>query len=236
MRFASDAHSAAELRAPTKVVLGWLQVLRTCVHEKDKALQILDIIERNARLQMRLIDEHLVHACTAANAMGTETEGECGGNGSEGARKRSRASAQPANHEGPLREKRVLVVDDADDVRDLLSFVLARAGASVSVASSAGEAMRQLCEHAFDVLISDLGMPEEDGYSFILRWRRFEKEAGRTPLPALSLTAYSRNEDRVRALGSGFDAHVAKPVTPPELVARIGDLLKMKSQARPEHV
>ncbi|MCA2959288.1 MAG: response regulator [Silvanigrellales bacterium] len=229
LSFFPASRRAAEFRAPTKAVLGWLQVLRACVHEKDKVLQILEILERSATLQMRLIDEHLASGCTNGVAAAKGSRQEEVSEVPVPASQTHPDVSHVASPEGPLRDKRVLVVDDADDVRDLLSFVLARAGAHVCAASSAHEAMRQLCDQTFDVLISDLGMPEEDGYSFILRWRRFEKESGRVPMPALSLTAYSRQEDKVRALWSGFDAHVAKPVTPPDLVARVGDLLKVKS-------
>ena len=204
-------------------------MIRAWVHDKDKVLQILEILERNANLQMRLIDEHLASGC-ANGVAGTQGSMQEVVTDVHAPVSQRHPDVLPAvSLEGPLRDKRVLVVDDADDVRDLLSFVLARAGASVFAASSAHEAMRHLCDQSFDVLISDLGMPEEDGYSFILRWRRFEKESGRVPMPALSLTSYSRQEDKVRALGSGFDAHVAKPVTPPDLVARVGDLLKFKT-------
>jgi CheY-like chemotaxis protein len=128
----------------------------------------------------------------------------------------------------------VLVVDDADDVRDLLSFLLARAGAQVQGAVSAAEAFHCLISQDFDLLISDLGMPEEDGYSLVARWRLHEAATrGRDDrMPAVSLTAYARPEDRMRALAAGFDVHLPKPMSPGELVAALCDLLAQADARR----
>ncbi len=118
---------------------------------------------------------------------------------------------------------RVLIVDDEPDTRELLAFVLTNCGAQVIQASSAAEALELLQREVPDVLVSDIGMPEEDGYSLIRRVRALPVESGgRTP--AAALTAYAREEDRIRALMAGFQIHVPKPVGPSELVAVVANL------------
>jgi len=118
---------------------------------------------------------------------------------------------------------RVLVVDDEPDAREMLASMLVHCKARVSTASSAEEALERLREELPDVVVSDVGMPGEDGYALIARMRRLpSEEGGRTP--AVALTAYARAEDRTKALRAGFDTHVTKPVQPTELllvVARI---------------
>ena len=118
---------------------------------------------------------------------------------------------------------RLLVVDDEEDTRILLKAVLEKCGASVTTASTAREAIAVLKASRPDVLISDLGMPEEDGYSLIKRVRELsEEDGGKTPSAAL--TAYARAEDRMKVLRSGFQIHIPKPVEPAELVAVVATL------------
>jgi CheY-like chemotaxis protein len=116
---------------------------------------------------------------------------------------------------------RVLVVDDQPDARELLAVVLGGAGAEVSTAASASEALELLGREGVDVLVSDVGMPVEDGYSLVGRVRSLTASL----IPAIALTAYATEEDRRRALAAGFDAHVAKPVEPTELVSIIANLV-----------
>lgn len=111
----------------------------------------------------------------------------------------------------------VLLVEDDRDSRDVLAAVLQAHGALVHACSSAAQALSSAPR--VDMLISDIGMPQMDGYAFIRAWRARELAEGRVPVPALALTAYARDEDRERAIASGFHAHVAKPVSPAELVA-----------------
>ena len=123
----------------------------------------------------------------------------------------------------PLAGMRVLVVDDEEDARDLLAAVLGRCGAEVLTAASAGEALVAFGEQKPDVLVSDIGMPGEDGYELIRKVRTLSAERGGCT-PALALTAYAREEDRERALSSGYQAHAAKPVEPTELAAAVANL------------
>ena len=114
---------------------------------------------------------------------------------------------------------RVLVVDDEDDARRVVRRFLEDAGGIVTAASSAAEAMALLDRKTFDVLVSDVGMPGEDGYSLLRQLR-----AAGSAIPAVALTAYARPEDRTQALAAGFQAHVAKPADAAELIATVARL------------
>ena len=116
---------------------------------------------------------------------------------------------------------RILVVDDDRDTLDTLRAVLTGSGAEVRVAETAADAFAGITGWRPDVLVTDIGMPVEDGYSLIARVRALPREQG-GQTPALALTAYARSEDRVRALSAGFQMHLAKPVEPAELVATLG--------------
>jgi CheY-like chemotaxis protein len=124
---------------------------------------------------------------------------------------------------GELAGVRVLVVDDDHDTLDMLEHVLRQAGAEVQMADSAGSGLDALREWHPHVVVSDLGMPGEDGYAFNDKVRRLPREDGGLT-PAIALTAYARSEDRVRALSAGFQMHVAKPIEPAELVASLATI------------
>jgi signal transduction histidine kinase/DNA-binding response OmpR family regulator len=128
------------------------------------------------------------------------------------------AAATPTVH--PVNGVRVLVVDDDADARDMIAVMLRRAGAQVTTVSSASEAMDTLPVDRPDVLVSDIAMPDEDGYSLIRQIRRLRVEDG-GETPAIALTAYAREEDRARAIAEGFQSHLAKPVDPRDLLARV---------------
>jgi signal transduction histidine kinase/DNA-binding response OmpR family regulator len=114
----------------------------------------------------------------------------------------------------------VLVVDDEPETRELLRYLLEQCEARVTTAASAVEARACLDQAHFDVLVSDVGMPDEDGYTLIRSVRsRPSERGGRTP--AIALTAYARGEDRTKALRAGFTMHLAKPIEPGELLAVI---------------
>ena len=118
---------------------------------------------------------------------------------------------------------RILVVDDEYDARALVGQVLAEHGADVHVAASVEEALEKFAAVRPDVIVSDVGMPDADGYALIRRIRAFASDAGgRTP--AIALTAYARVEDAQRAFVAGYQMHVAKPVEPSQLVIAVADL------------
>lgn len=118
---------------------------------------------------------------------------------------------------------KILAADDEPDARFLLSTVLEQCGAEVKTCSSAAETLAVFEEYAPDVLVSDIGMPEEDGYDLIKKIRRLESKTGKR-IPAVALTAYARVEDRLKALSAGYNMHVTKPVEPAELVLVIASL------------
>jgi CheY-like chemotaxis protein len=120
---------------------------------------------------------------------------------------------------------RILVVDDERDTRELLKAGLSRCGAEVSAASSAAEAIELMRGAVPDLLISDIGMPDEDGYALMRRVRQFPAAAGGR-VPAIALTAYARVEDRMQALRSGYQMHVPKPVEMAELVTVAASLAR----------
>jgi PAS domain S-box-containing protein len=122
-----------------------------------------------------------------------------------------------------LRDLRVLVVEDEPDARNLLSLTLMSYEAEVRDCASAAEALRILDEWRPDVLVSDIGMPFEDGYELMRKVRAREPERGGL-IPALALTAYARAEDARRALEAGYQMHIPKPVEPDELATVVASL------------
>jgi len=126
---------------------------------------------------------------------------------------------------GDLREVNVLAVDDDPDAVRLVAELLEAAGAHVTTASSADEAIDILDVEPPHVVVTDLGMPRVDGYQLLERIRAHRNPLVRH-LPAAALTAYARSDDRVRALRAGFHIHLAKPVDPAELVAAVAALAK----------
>jgi signal transduction histidine kinase/CheY-like chemotaxis protein len=122
-----------------------------------------------------------------------------------------------------LQGLRVLVVDDEKDTREMIRAVLEYCKMEVITAASASEALEAIAQSRPDVLLSDLGMPGEDGYALIAKVRALPAERG-GQIPAAALTAYVRAEDRVKVLRSGFQLHVPKPFEPNELVAVVANL------------
>jgi CheY-like chemotaxis protein/two-component sensor histidine kinase len=126
--------------------------------------------------------------------------------------------------EGPsLRDLRVLVVDDDPDARELIGTILERYGADVAVVGSAEEGMMAIGKRTPHVVLTDIEMPHEDGYSLIRRIRALPPESGGR-LPAAALTAYASPSDRMKVLAAGFNMHVAKPVQPAELAMIVATL------------
>jgi CheY-like chemotaxis protein len=119
----------------------------------------------------------------------------------------------------------VLLVEDEGDARAMLKALLEGSGASVDAVGSAAEAWAMLEGAGCDVLLSDIGMPDEDGYSLIGRVRGHAVRRV-NEMPAVALTAYARDDDRERSLAAGFDAYLPKPVEPTELLALLASLVK----------
>jgi CheY-like chemotaxis protein len=131
------------------------------------------------------------------------------------------------SYEGPERLDglKVLVVDDERDTLDMLKVGLSASGAQVRAVGSAAEALAAFGEDPPDVLISDIGMPDVDGYQLIRQLRELPPERGGA-VPAIALTAYARTEDRLQALRAGYQMHVPKPVELAELIAVASSLVR----------
>ena len=117
----------------------------------------------------------------------------------------------------------MLVVEDDSDARELIEVLLGHAGAIVQCEKTAAAGFEAVTTFNPSVLVFDIELPGEDGYSLIRRVRA--AQAGHARLPAIALTAYARPEDRARALGAGFDEYLAKPVDPAVLTSLVGTLL-----------
>ena len=123
---------------------------------------------------------------------------------------------------------KILVVDDDQDTRDLLEWVLKRVGAEVVAVPSAKAAMEALEKERPHILVSDIAMPEEDGLSLMRRIRALPRERGGR-IPAVALTAHSMVQDRLQSLRAGFQSHVPKPVVPEELVEVVTSIVHLRS-------
>ncbi len=126
----------------------------------------------------------------------------------------------------PLAGLRVLVVDDEADTRNFLSFMFEEYGAFATAVASVDEALAVLEQAKPDILISDIGMSEQDGYTLIRKLRSLEPEKGGR-IPAIALTAYTREEDRLKALSAGFQQHLSKPIDPTKLIAVVANVLEV---------
>jgi PAS domain S-box-containing protein len=120
---------------------------------------------------------------------------------------------------------RILVVDDETDIRELVAFILEQSGAEVTVAASAEEALVALNQSVPDVLLSDIGMPDVDGYMLMRQVRTFSAQQG-GQIPAIALTAYAGEYNQQQAFQAGFQLHISKPVEPEELVKAIAHLVE----------
>ncbi|WP_334186606.1 MHYT domain-containing protein [Noviherbaspirillum sp.] len=124
-----------------------------------------------------------------------------------------------------------LVVDDDPDALDLVQSLLRECGAEVTPARSAEEALRHIASHRPDVVVSDIGMPGEDGYGFLRRLRALEQGSGRR-VPAIALSAFTRLADREQALSAGFDMYLSKPFEPADLVGSIRRVVALAPDSR----
>jgi PAS domain S-box-containing protein len=163
-----------------------------------------------------------VHAQSPGDGQGATFTVVLPGHPAPGAMEPVRPDDEAALSPAALSGRRVLLVEDETDTRDLLATALARYGAAVTATASAAEALRLLDDRPPDVLVTDIAMPGMDGYELIRRVRA-AGSPGRD-LPAVALTAYARPEDRERALAAGFQAHLPKPVDPAGLARAVAAL------------
>ncbi|MEH2046421.1 hybrid sensor histidine kinase/response regulator [Nostoc sp.] len=135
-------------------------------------------------------------------------------------------SSTAAFPSSPLMGLQVLVVDDNDDTRDFFSFVLEQFGAIVTAVASGYEALQALTQSKPDILLSDIGMPEMNGYMLMQQVRTLEAKIGGKKMPAIALTAYAGEINQQYALRAGFQQHIVKPVAPEELLMAISNLVQ----------
>ncbi|MEH2168622.1 MAG: response regulator [Nostoc sp.] len=135
-------------------------------------------------------------------------------------------SSTAAFPSSPLMGLQVLVVDDNDDTRDFFSFVLEQFGAIVTAVASGDEALEALTQSKPDILLSDIGMPQMNGYMLMQQVRTLEAKIGRKQIPAIALTAYAGEINQQYALKAGFQQHIVKPVAPEELLTAISNLVQ----------
>jgi len=122
---------------------------------------------------------------------------------------------------------KILVVDDDVDTRELIEWVLKRVGAEVTSVGSAREALEVLEREKPQILVSDIAMPQEDGYALLKKIRALPPERGGR-IPAIALTAHSLVQDRLQSLRAGFQSHVPKPVVPEELVEVVASIIHLR--------
>lgn len=158
---------------------------------------------------------------------GAQSEAANAGNGGAGTLLDQNSLAHSSDE---LRGLRVLVVDDDEDTREWLTAVLEGSGLFVTSVGSAEQALAALERQRPDLLISDIGMPEEDGYIMIRKVRALDREHGGLT-PAAALTAYAGDEARRQSLSAGYQLHLAKPIDPGELVSALRNLIQANAQA-----
>jgi CheY-like chemotaxis protein len=140
---------------------------------------------------------------------------------------------EPIELTRPLQGLRVLFVEDDEDFRELATEILQMAGAAVDSAASAAEAVSAFQRSRPDVLVSDIGLPTEDGYSLMRKIRALEKEWGAVPVPAIAVTGYAQVDDHARVHDAGYQQHLAKPVEPGVLIGIIASIAREPHEGRP---
>jgi CheY-like chemotaxis protein len=192
-----------ELRTPLNAMLGWTSMLRSGQVHGALVERAFEIIERNARAQHALVADLLDVSRIITGKL----------------------TLNPTTAESNLRGVRALVVDDDPDARELVGVILREAGANPELASGASEALAMIASRPpFDVVISDIAMPQQDGYSLIAAIRAARPLRDRDIL-AVAFTAYASQPDEARAKQAGFDAFLAKPIEPFLLTHTLGNLL-----------
>jgi len=211
-----------ELRSPLNAIVTWAHVLRQGGLDSAVALRALEAIERNANLQARLLDDLVALARAGGDAL---LRTRAAARQDATAEDVVIAAAQPQQRPpigapgfADLSGVRVLVVDDDRDTRDSITTLLIENHADACNAGSVREALRSLAERPPHVVVTDLLMPDLDGFS-LLRMIRTIEELNAIRIPTIALTALSSEESQRRGLESGFDVYLMKPIKPDELLS-----------------
>ena len=142
------------------------------------------------------------------------------------------APAEPRDTGEDLRGIEILLVEDEPMAREVMQRVLEQYGIQVRAVNSAARARQAFEVRRPDLIVADISMPDEDGYSLLMSLRRIEQEQKTARVPAVAVTAFARSEDRQRALASGFDEHLQKPVDPQRLTGVLAKLLQERNTRR----
>jgi CheY-like chemotaxis protein len=185
-----------QLRTPLQAVVGWCDLVMLQAADHPSIVAGLDVIRRNANAQARIIAEILSDGRPVVELL--------------------TVTGDAKGLEGMI----VLVIEDQDDSREFLRSTILGAGGYVIAAASAEEGLSALEAHRPDVIVSDLGLPGDDGLAFV----QSARARGFGDVPALALTGYTQAETRRRALEAGFREHAGKPVNAPELIALLSSL------------
>jgi CheY-like chemotaxis protein len=212
-----------KLRTPLNAIIGWIYVLRHSHPNPDLLHEGLDAIERCARNQAQILDE--VVSRKEESDPGKRREEERPAQDQIGQEKGAVPLAD--NLERKLEGISVVAVDDDPEARKLLKELLTHCRAIATIVESAGEALRAVEQLHPDVFLCDIEMPGTDGYDLLRRLRSLGPERG-GDTPAAALIAHDGPQDRQRALETGFQLHVAKPVNPAELAAAVECLAHRK--------
>jgi two-component system, chemotaxis family, CheB/CheR fusion protein len=164
------------------------------------------------------------HTKSASNSVSTQTNlpGPAAASKSPKTGRSPKRSTQPRRTSSLPQHPRVLVVDDVADVTEMIALFLKHAGYDVATAASANVALLLAGQQDFDLVISDIGMPEMNGYELVESLRTLSKYQA---IPIIAVTGYSEYDDRERALRAGFSAHLTKPIDPSQLLSLITKLL-----------
>lgn len=219
---AQEAARGGAVEARVRELLAHVASLRDADDDREARGRALDLVEHAAAelLELVLLDVPAPERSRPRVAGGSSVDPEVmipppAASG--------RVTTRRSTMARPLEGIRVLVVDDENDARDLAAMVLAQAGADVTEAASAAEALRALHRQRPDVVVSDIGMPGQDGHTLIRTIRDLPSPLG--AVRAMAVTAFARSEDRHRSLDAGFDLHVVKPVDPTNLVGSVARLM-----------
>jgi CheY-like chemotaxis protein len=207
--FGTVSHS---LRTPLNAVIGWARMVTTGQADETKLRRALEVIDRNAMLMLQMLDE-LIDVSSPAVIDADPVAGAPG----------LPPAAEPRRGASLLGEAHILVVDDDQEARDLLAHVLGEFGALVETATSASEAVRALSRQHFDMLLSDIGMPDRDGYALIAAVRH-HPQAHVRQMPTVAVTGFTGDRPRAEALASGYDLYVTKPIDPTRFAPLLSEL------------
>jgi CheY-like chemotaxis protein len=213
-----------ELRSPMNAIVTWAHLLRQGGLDGAVASRAFEAIERNARLQARMLDDLREMSrrgdptASAQSGSGHRTFGDLAPPQSATPVELAEQAPESPSNAADLSGIRVLVVDDDRDTRDSITALLLENRAEASNAGSVREALRSLAERPPDVVVTDLLMPDLDGFS-LLRMIRTIEELNAIRIPTIALTALASEESQRRGLDSGFDVYLMKPIKPDELLS-----------------